>query len=107
MIWLNHHQTFARIRTVDRGVHFANLAVLFTVALLPFPTSVLADALKEGQRTDCKTAVLLYALVAAAMCATWLCLFSHLHSHPHLAYNEHVPYFPQGRQRSPAKQWVA
>jgi hypothetical protein len=28
VIWLNHHQTFARIRTVDRGLHFANIAVL-------------------------------------------------------------------------------
>src|SRR5262245_30065213 len=25
VIWLNHHQAFTRIRTVDRGLHVANL----------------------------------------------------------------------------------
>ena len=40
VIWLNHHQAFIAIRRVDRGVHLANLTLLFTTALIPFPTAV-------------------------------------------------------------------
>ena len=100
VIWLNHHQTFARIRTVDRGLHFANIAVLFTVALLPFPTAVLADALREGNRADAGAAVALYAAIAALMCASWWWLFGYLYRHPDLVHDEHVAYFPQGRVRA-------
>lgn len=100
VIWLNHHQTFARIRNVDRGLHFANIAVLFTVALLPFPTGVLADAIREGDRADAGAAMALYAAIAALMCASWWWLFSYLHRHPELVHDEHVPYFPQGRLRA-------
>jgi uncharacterized membrane protein len=100
VIWLNHHQTFARIRTVDRGLHFANIAVLFTVALLPFPTAVLADAIREANRADTNTAVALYALVAALMCASWWWLFSHLQRHPDLVHDQYARYFPQGRLRA-------
>ena len=100
VIWLNHHQTFVRIRSVDRGTQFANIAVLFTVVLLPFSTEVLADAVRESNRTDADTAVALYALIAGMMCAAWWCLFRHLNRHPDLVYDEHVPYFQQGRLRA-------
>jgi uncharacterized membrane protein len=86
VIWLNHHQAFTRIRTVDRGLHVANLALLFTTAALPFPTGVLSDALQEHlpqlTNTDVRTAVALYALIAAGMCASWLWIYTYLAHHP-------------------------
>ena len=39
VIWLNHKATFKRIHTIDRGLHWANVGVLFTTALLPFATN--------------------------------------------------------------------
>jgi uncharacterized membrane protein len=42
VIWFNHHQAFTCVRFVDRGLHAANLGILFTTAVLPFPTVVLA-----------------------------------------------------------------
>lgn len=82
VIWLNHHQAFTRIRTVDRGLHAANLALLFTSAALPFPTGVLAEALQENLLSaDARTAVALYALIAAAMCASWVWIYLHLARH--------------------------
>ncbi|WP_345348106.1 TMEM175 family protein [Rhodococcus olei] len=80
VIWLNHHTAFTRIRHVDRGLHFANLTLLFTTALIPFPTAVLSHALIDGVNSaDARTAVALYAGIAAAMCAAWLLLYTTVH----------------------------
>ncbi|KLO25984.1 hypothetical protein ABW16_21265 [Mycolicibacter heraklionensis] len=76
VIWLNHHQAFTAIKQVDKGVHLANIALLFTTALIPFPTAVLSRAFIDGADTpDARTAVALYAGILAAMCASWLLLF--------------------------------
>ncbi len=80
VIWLNHHQAFVAIRRVDAGVHMANLALLLTTALIPFPTAVLSRALINGvDTTDARTAVALYAGIATAMCASWLLLYDQVH----------------------------
>jgi uncharacterized membrane protein len=80
VIWLNHHQAFVAIRRVDKGVHMANLALLFTTALIPFPTAVLSRAFITGvDGADARTAVALYAGIATAMCASWLLLYDQVH----------------------------
>ncbi len=85
VIWLNHHQAFVRVRTVDRGMQGANLLLLFTTAALAFPTGVLSDALQESVTgDDARTAVALYALVGAAMCVSWLLIYGHLRRRPAL-----------------------
>src|SRR3954462_3462132 len=52
-VWTNHHVMFDHIRAADRTVLLLNTILLMVVAFLPFATSVLADALRngEGQRT--------------------------------------------------------
>lgn len=80
VIWLNHHQAFVGIRRVDWGVHLANLALLCTTALLPFPTAVISQAFISGVDTpDARTAVALYAGIATAMCVGWLLLYDQVH----------------------------
>ncbi len=82
VIWLNHHQTFVGIQRVNRGVHFANFALLFTTALIPFPTAVLSRTFIAGiDSRDAHAAVGLYAGVAAAMCVSWLLLYHQVHRH--------------------------
>lgn len=49
VIWLDHHALFARVRFVDRGLKSANIALLLTCSILPFPTAVLPTALQGGQ----------------------------------------------------------
>src|SRR3989442_555420 len=49
IIWVTHHDTFDRLRSVDRQLQFLNLLLLMTVALIPFPTSVLAEHLRDGR----------------------------------------------------------
>ena len=84
VVWTNHKAAFRRIRYIDRGLHWANLGILFTTALLPFPTAVIAQAMQHGNRADERTAVAFYALIGALLCASWLIFFRYLSHHPDL-----------------------
>jgi uncharacterized membrane protein len=59
-VWANHHVMFDHIRAADRAVLFLNTVLLMVVAFLPFATSVLADALRDGRGV--RTAVVFYAI---------------------------------------------
>jgi len=101
VIWLNHHSAFTRIRSADRGLHWWNLMVLLTTSLLPFPTAVLASTWPSGSVDDRRVAVVVYALLAAGMCLSWLAVFGHLHLRPHLQEPDTEPgYFARGRIRA-------
>lgn len=92
VIWLNHHQAFVRIRNMDRGLHASNLCLLFTTAAIPFPTEVVADALRaDVSGADARVAVALYAGIAIGMCLSWATFFHHLGRHPELLDNSVEP----------------
>ncbi|MEE3918310.1 TMEM175 family protein [Micromonospora sp. BRA006-A] len=79
--WLNHKGTFHRVRCADRGLHWANLGVLFSVALLPFVTGLVSRAVEEGDVADERVAVFAYALVGVILSMTWLWLYHYLSRH--------------------------
>lgn len=84
VVWLNHKGAFNRIQQTDRGLHWMNLLVLFTTALLPFPTIVVSHALQEHDNADQRVAIAFYALIGASLCAAWLAFFHYLTRHPDL-----------------------
>ncbi|ADU08812.1 TMEM175 family protein [Micromonospora aurantiaca] len=88
--WLNHKGTFHRVRCADRGLHWANLGVLFSVALLPFVTALVSRAVEEGDVFDERVAVSAYALVGVILSITWLWLYHYLSRHRELL-EPHVP----------------
>jgi uncharacterized membrane protein len=57
IIWVNHHAMFDRVRYVDRRVLFANLLLLLTVSVIPFPTRLLADYLTAADGSHIAAAV--------------------------------------------------
>jgi uncharacterized membrane protein len=58
IIWVNHHAVLERLDRFDRGFLFLNVVFLMFVALIPFPTKVMAHYLQSGGD---------YAHVAAAV----------------------------------------
>jgi uncharacterized membrane protein len=59
-VWANDHVMFDHIRAADRVVLLLNTVLLMVVAFLPFATSVLAGALREGHGQ--RTAVVFYGI---------------------------------------------
>jgi uncharacterized membrane protein len=75
IMWTNHHSMFAQIRRVDRPLLFLNLALLLWTALLPFPTSLIAQYVTSSG-TDAHVAAAVYSinllLAAIAFSCMWV-----------------------------------
>jgi TMEM175 potassium channel family protein len=48
VIWLNHHRIFEQVARVDGPLLLLNLNLLLWTALIPFPTTVVAEHLGDG-----------------------------------------------------------
>lgn len=51
IMWVNHHRLFNHIRRSDNGLLFLNLLLLFGIAVVPFPTALLAANYGTADRT--------------------------------------------------------
>jgi uncharacterized membrane protein len=73
IMWLNHHTIMEMMGRVDRGFFYLNLLLLVTVVLIPYPTQVLGEALRnsEGERT----AAIAYSVVMATNAYVWSALW--------------------------------
>jgi uncharacterized membrane protein len=65
VIWVNHHIVFDSLDRVDRLLLFINALLLLTVAVIPFPTGLLAKYLQEGH--DEQAAAFAYGLTMSSM----------------------------------------
>jgi TMEM175 potassium channel family protein len=73
IIWINHHQVMDAVRSVDRPVMFANLALLGVVSAIPFPTRMLAEYLTAGW--DGSVAAAIYGATMLAMSVAFTVLW--------------------------------
>lgn len=104
VLWLNHHDIFARIRRVDRRLLAMNLWLLFNCVIVPIPTAILADALRGGDAADLRAAATLYIVLAGILVAAWLPIFRHLRDHSELVDPETDAAFFHARR---IRAWVA
>lgn len=65
VIWVNHHAVLDSIERLDRRLLFMNGLLLLTVAIIPFPTGVLAHYLQHGH--DQTAAAVAYGLTMTTM----------------------------------------
>ncbi|MER6126096.1 TMEM175 family protein [Streptomyces sp. NPDC001795] len=82
IIWINHHQLLSYVARVDRTLMFLNLLVLMVVAVVPWPTAMLAEYLQEDEASHVAAAV--YSLVMVAMALAFHALWWHLTRTGHL-----------------------
>jgi uncharacterized membrane protein len=73
IMWLNHHSLFTRFAAVDRPLFYLNLAVLLTVVLLPYPTGVLGEALRQGE--GAREAAVFYSALMTVNAWCWAALW--------------------------------
>jgi uncharacterized membrane protein len=74
IIWVNHHAMFRLIARADRPLLFINLALLAIVAIIPFPTGLLATYIRHGP-VDAHLAAALYSGTMLAMSVAFLALW--------------------------------
>lgn len=65
VIWVNHHAVLDSIPRLDRRLLFINGLLLLTVAVIPFPTGILAHYLQLGH--DQTAAAVAYGLTMTTM----------------------------------------
>jgi uncharacterized membrane protein len=82
IMWVNHHAMFGLIHRVDRPILFLNLALLMTVAVLPWPTAMMAEYLEAGD--DSHAAAAVYSLVMMLHSFCFQTLWWHLTKTGHL-----------------------
>lgn len=72
--WINHHALMSGVRRVDRSLIELNLALLFFVAAVPWPTGVLALYLRAGGQGAAASVTygLVMTLLASCFTALWV-----------------------------------
>lgn len=80
IMWVNHHSMFRQFVRSDRMLLFLNLLLLLWTALLPFPTSLVAGHLRDGN-IDASVAEAVYSanltLAAIAFSLIWFYAVRH------------------------------
>jgi uncharacterized membrane protein len=80
IIWINHHAVFDHLVRADRTLLFLNLLLLLFVALLPWPTNLLATYMQEGG-ADERVAAVVYSGTMTAMGAAFGALWTYATRH--------------------------
>ena len=77
-IWMVHHGIFRRVQYANRRVMTANLVLLMAVAFLPFPTRLVAEAIRDTSAE--RAAVIFYGgsllVISLLFSALWAAVAS-------------------------------
>jgi uncharacterized membrane protein len=71
IIWVNHHTVMRLIGRVDRTFLFINVVFLMVVAFSPFPTKVVAETLRTGDKSAAFAYGLNFTLMAVCYSSLW------------------------------------
>jgi uncharacterized membrane protein len=89
VIWLIHHGIFRRLAFADAIVTRLNLLLLMMVALLPFPTTLMAEAINNSESE--RAAVIFYGLVLFTISALLNLIWQHVARNPDLVAEDVSP----------------
>jgi uncharacterized membrane protein len=81
IIWMNHHAVLGYVGRSDRALLLLNLNLLLWIALIAWPTSVLAEYMLAGG-SDERAAALVYALTMTLMGVSFAAVWLYVTRHP-------------------------
>jgi TMEM175 potassium channel family protein len=90
IIWINHHAVYGYVRAADRGLLFLNLNLLLWVALIPWPTRLLAEYMQAGGDNE-RVAALVYALTMTLMGFSFGAMWMYISVRPGVGAVGHLP----------------
>ncbi len=100
-VWIAHHNLFSRLRFIDPTMLRLNLLLLMATSFLPFPTSVLAEALHTGGTAE-RTAVVFYGAAALVIELLLRAGLRYAESRPELQVEDRASPTPERRERPAA-----
>jgi uncharacterized membrane protein len=80
IIWMNHHAVVDHLREADRPLMALNLFLLLWTSLIPWPTRLLAEYMREGGDPE-RIAALIYAGTMTMMGVAFGALWSYASRH--------------------------
>lgn len=83
-LWLFHHDFFGLFKKIDRNMNVINLILLFSITLIDYPMSLVANTLTTMNRMDLRIALIVYDVVALVASAMFFVIYWYLHEHPEL-----------------------
>jgi uncharacterized membrane protein len=98
IVWVNHHALFDTVRTADRTLVELNLLLLLFVSVVPWPTRLVADHLRDPSQA--RAAAVTYGLVMTAMSGTFTLIWVRLVRGEELVHPEQRPRLRRALRRS-------
>jgi uncharacterized membrane protein len=85
--WVNHHNAFKLICKTSPLFNFVNGFFLLTIAIIPYPTSLLAEYINTD---SAHTAVMIYCLSITLHSVAWILIFNSMIFPKDLTKDEHA-----------------
>ncbi len=98
IVWINHHALLDGVLRVDRTLLELNLLLLLFVALVPWPTGLLAEYLRDSHQSS--AAAVTYGLVMTLMAASFTLIWVRLARAADLAHPDLRARIPGAVRRS-------
>ena len=101
IMWMNHHTILGHVKRVDRPLLVLNLLLLMGIVAIPFPTTLVAEHLRDPDGTVATvTYGLVMIVISAGFAALWVYVVTHASSLgavvPQGALRQSVPGFTLG-----------
>ena len=98
IVWLNHRALFDVVRVADRTLVELNLLLLLFVSVVPWPTGLVANHLRDASAA--RAAAVVYGLVMTAMSGTFTLIWIRLVRGKRLVHAEHRARLRRALRRS-------
>lgn len=87
-LWLFHHDYFSSLTSIDRNLNIINLVMLFSITLINYPMSLVAETISRGNLFDIRVALITYDVVALFISFMFFVIYKYIDRHRELKTDE-------------------